>query len=99
NQESLQNLRDNLAEMGLALEDLPLVLQYNKRDLPNAMSVADMNAQMNPMGVPTFEACARDGKGVFATLQEVSRLVIEKLNREHAPAAGRRRTASNLTPP
>ena len=98
NLESFQNLRDNLAEMGLAAEDLPLVLQYNKRDLPGAMSVADMNAQMNPLGAPTFEACARDGKGVFATLKEVSRLVIEKLNRDHAPAANRRRTASSLTP-
>ncbi len=98
NLESFQNLRDNLAEMGLAVEDLPLVLQYNKRDLPGAMSVSDMNAQMNPLGAPTFEACARDGKGVFATLKEVSRLVIEKLNRDHAPAANRRRTASSLTP-
>ena len=71
NLESLQNLRDNLAEMGLALEDIPLVLQYNKRDLPGAMPVPDMNAQMNPMGVPTFEACARDGRGVFGTLKEV----------------------------
>lgn len=98
NLESLQNLRDNLAEMGLKLEDLPLVLQYNKRDLPNALSVADMDAQMNPLKVPTHEACARDGRGVFATLKEISRLVIEKLNREHAPAANRRRTANTLPP-
>jgi len=98
NLESLQNLRDNLAEMGLPLEETPLVLQYNKRDLPNASSVADLNAQLNPMNAPAFEAVAREGKGVFATLKEVSRLVIEKLNREHAPAANRRRTASSLTP-
>src|SRR3954468_23070137 len=78
NLESLQNLRDNLAEMSLNVEDVPLVLQYNKRDLPNALSVADMNAQLNPTNAPAFEACARDGKGVFATLKEVSRLVIEK---------------------
>lgn len=96
NLESLQNLRDNLAEMNLTIDDVPLVIQYNKRDLPNAMSVADLNAQLNPMGVPTHEGVAREGKGVFATLKEISRLVIEKLNKEHAPAANRRRTNTAL---
>ncbi len=96
NLESLQNLRDNLSEMGLKVEDVPLVLQYNKRDLPTAMPVAEMNATLNPMGAPTFEGVARDGKGVFATLKEISRLVIEKLNKEHAPTANRRRTGTNL---
>ena len=98
NLESFQNLKDNLAEMGLTVDDVPVVLQYNKRDLPNALSVADMDAAMNPQKFPTFEACAREGKGVFATLKEISRLVIEKLNKEHAPAANRRRTAQSLTP-
>lgn len=99
NLESLQNLRDNLAEMSLTLDDVPLVIQYNKRDLPNALSVADLNAQLNPMGVPTHEGVAREGKGVFATLKEISRLVIEKLNKEHAPAANRRRTNTALGAP
>ncbi len=98
NLESFQNLKDNLAEMGLTVDDVPVVIQYNKRDLPNALSVPDLNAQMNPANYPTFEACARDGKGVFATLKEISRLVIEKLNKENAPAANRRRTAGNLAP-
>ena len=99
NLESLQNLRDNLAEMNLTIDDIPLVLQYNKRDLPQAMSVADINAQLNPMGAPVFEGVAREGKGVFATLKEISRLVIEKLNKEHAPAANRRRTNTGLGAP
>ncbi len=99
NLESLQNLRDNLAEMNLTIDDVPLVIQYNKRDLPNAMSIADLNAQINPMGVPTHEGVAREGKGVFATLKEISRLVIEKLNKEHAPAANRRRTNTALGAP
>ncbi len=98
NLESLQNLRDNLAEMGLTVDDIPVVLQYNKRDLPNALPVAELDAMLNPAKMPTFEAVAREGKGVFATLKEVSRLVIEKLNKENAPAAGRRRTANSLTP-
>jgi signal recognition particle receptor subunit beta len=102
NLESLQNLRDNLAEMGLTIDDtsspgfVPVILQYNKRDLPNALSVAELNAQMNPQNFPTYEACARDGKGVFATLKEASRLVIEKLNKEHAPGARGRRTGNAL---
>ena len=96
NLESLQNLRDNLAEMGLQLDDLSLVLQYNKRDLPHAMSVEQINEVLNPMGVPYFEAVAKDGKGVFPTLKELSKIVIDKLNKEHAPAAQRRRTAGNL---
>ncbi|MBA3707654.1 MAG: hypothetical protein H0W83_02395 [Planctomycetes bacterium] len=96
NLESLQNLRDNLSEMGLQVDDVPIVLQYNKRDLPTAMSIEDMNAKMNPMRAPVFEGVAREGKGVFATLKEISRLVIEKLNKDHAPASTRRRTANNL---
>src|SRR5580704_15295981 len=96
NLESLQNLQDNLAKLRLRLEDMPLVIQYNKRDLPTAMPTAEMDAQLNSMKAPTFEAVARDGKGVFATLKEISRLVIEKLNKEGGPAATRRRTASTL---
>jgi signal recognition particle receptor subunit beta len=99
NIEAIQNLRDNLAEMGLKPEDLPLVLQYNKRDLPNVLTINELNAKLNTMNAPVFEAVAKDGKGVFATLKEVSRLVIEKLNKEHAPASNRRRTAASLTPP
>ncbi len=104
NLESLQNLRDNLTEMGLNIEDpaspgfVPVILQYNKRDLPNALSVADMNTAMNPLNYPTYEACARDGKGVFATLKEASRMVIERLNKEHAPGSRGRRTGGGLAP-
>lgn len=99
NLESLQNLRENLADQGLQLDELPLVIQYNKRDLPNAMSVDMLNEQINPMGVPTTEAIARDGKGVFPTLKVISKMVIEKLNKEHAPSSQRRRTGGNMQPP
>ncbi len=99
NIESMQNLRDNLAEQGLNLDDLPLVIQWNKRDLPSALPVAELNAKLNPLGVPTVEAIAKDGKGVFPTLKELSKIVIEKLNRENAPGAARRRTANAIPPP
>ena len=98
NIESMQNLRDNLAEQGLNLDDLPLVIQWNKRDLASALPVAELNAKLNPLGVPTVEAIAKDGKGVFPTLKELSKIVIEKLNRENAPGAARRRTANHPPP-
>ena len=98
NLESLQNLRENLADQGIQLDEIPLVIQYNKRDLPGALSVSMLDEQINPMGVPTTEAVARDGKGVFPTLKLISKLVIEKLNKEHAPSSQRRRTGNNLTP-
>jgi signal recognition particle receptor subunit beta len=98
NLESLQNLRDNLGDMGLNLDELPLVIQYNKRDLPEALPVSILDEQINPMGVATCEAVAKDGKGVFTALKLLSKMVIEKLNTEHAPGAQRRRTANDLRP-
>ena len=94
NLESLQNLADNLAEMNLNVEDLPLVIQYNKRDLPGALPVAELEAKLNPRGVPSFEAVARDGNGVFPTLKELSKVVIDHLNKQHLGGSPRRRTAS-----
>src|SRR6202162_1520635 len=70
NVESLNNLRTNLAEIGVKLEDLPLVFQYNKRDLPNILSFDEMEASLNPgKGHESYEACAVIGQGVFETLK------------------------------
>ena len=77
---SMQNLYENLAEYGFDPETLPLVIQYNKRDLPNAVPVDELRAQINPMGVPDFEAVAVEGTGVFDTLKSVSKLVINALS-------------------
>lgn len=81
NQESVENLRTNLAEQGYSLEKIPYVIQYNKRDLPNVVDVAELRALLNPMGVPDFEANARKGDGVFDTLKAVSKLVLGELRR------------------
>jgi signal recognition particle receptor subunit beta len=82
NVEALLNLRMNLDELGITMEKLPLVLQYNLRDLPNAMTIRDMDARLNPTGVlPVYSGIARDGTGVFSCLKEVSRGVIDKLNK------------------
>ena len=82
NIESLDNLGKNLAENGLDIMDLPLVLQYNKRDLPNALSVAELDAKLNRNNWPTVEAVAVNGDGVFQTLKVISQQVIKRLNRE-----------------
>jgi signal recognition particle receptor subunit beta len=79
NQESLENLHSNLAEHGYSLEQMPFVIQYNKRDLPNAVPVDELRSVLNPRAVPDFEASARSGTGVYDTLKAVSRLVFGRL--------------------
>jgi hypothetical protein len=81
NLESLDNLRVNLSEQGYDLDKLPYVVQYNKRDLPNAAPLADMQRQLNPAGVPDFEASANIGKGVFETLKMCAKGVLSDLRR------------------
>ncbi|HSC87386.1 MAG TPA: GTPase domain-containing protein [Polyangiaceae bacterium] len=81
NQESLDNLRDNLAEQGYDLAKIPFVIQYNKRDLPNVVELDELRSTLNPAGVPDFEANARTGEGVFETLKAVSKLVIAELKK------------------
>ncbi|MBI4540467.1 MAG: gliding-motility protein MglA [Gemmatimonadetes bacterium] len=79
NIDSMHNLYENLAEYGYDLREVPFVIQYNKRDLPNIVSWDEMQAQLNPDGVPDFEAVAVKGIGVFDTLKTVSKLVIKVL--------------------
>jgi signal recognition particle receptor subunit beta len=79
NIESMHNLYDNLAEYGIDLRQIPFVIQYNKRDLPNISSLNELQAQLNPDGVPHHEAVATRGIGVFDTLKEVSKMVVKSL--------------------
>lgn len=72
NLESLENLRSNLADMNLKLEDLPWVIQYNKRDLPDVLSVQELEHALNPTGVPCFSAVAPRGEGVQETLRGIT---------------------------
>jgi mutual gliding-motility protein MglA len=81
NIESLENLRTNLEEQGYNLDKLPYVVQYNKRDLPNASSLAELEEALNPTKVPQFEAVATKGAGVFDTLKAVAKLVLTELRR------------------
>jgi signal recognition particle receptor subunit beta len=81
NMESLKNLTDNLSSYGKKLEELPFVLQFNKRDLRNAAPVAELETALNMKHVPTFEAVARTGKGVTETLVGISRMVFGHLRK------------------
>ncbi len=99
NLESLQNLEDNLKEQGLDAGTMPLVLQWNKRDLPNVLSVAELEKKINRFGAPTFEAVAVTGDGVFQTLKKLAQMVLEKLNKEYGlqPPEGEAGAATSKT--
>src|SRR5665811_730383 len=81
NIESLENLRLNLTEQGYDLDKLPYVVQYNKRDLPNAAPLDQLQNVLNPTKAPEFEACATSGVGVFDTLKAVAKSVLTELRR------------------
>ncbi len=78
NIESLTNLQENLEEYGYNIDEMPIVIQYNKRDLPGALSVDELNAKLNPRGWKWFEGEAVNGRGVFDTLKMIIKLVLEK---------------------
>ncbi len=77
NIETLLDLENNLKESGFSLENFPWVIQYNKRDLPNAESVEILQKKLNLFDVPYFEAQAIRGIGVFDTLKAIINLVVQ----------------------
>lgn len=79
NIESLANLEENLNYYGKSLKTLPLVIQYNKRDLPDAMPVAEMEQILNQDGYPSFEAVAPTGEGVLQTLTKITKMVLKHI--------------------
>jgi signal recognition particle receptor subunit beta len=79
NVESLINLGDNLKSHGLDVNTIPLVLQYNKRDLPSALPVSTMEEKLNFRGLEAFETVATDGKRVFEAFLSISRQVIRSV--------------------
>ena len=80
NIEAMHNLYENMESYGYDIETIPFVIQYNKRDLPDVMSVEELRSVLNPMGVPDFEGVAIEGDGVFQTLSAVSKLVVQSLS-------------------
>ncbi len=96
NLDSLKNLEENLAAHGMKLDEMPLVIQYNKRDLPNAMSVERLNETINRFNAPFYEAIATTGVGVQETLRHVTKLVLLSLNEKYGKTRSKKSAA---TPP
>jgi hypothetical protein len=84
NVKSFQNLEENLKSLNLNLADIPCVLQYNKRDLPNAAPIEYLEFLLNnrEVQVPSFPACASKCEGVFETLNMITRLLLHKFINE-----------------
>jgi len=83
NIESLEDLKINLADQGYELDRLPYTIQYNKRDLPNIVPVAELDRLLNPTKVPWFECVATQGMGVFETLKNIGKQVLKELKKHY----------------
>lgn len=81
NIESFENMHINLEEQGYNLSNIPHVIQYNKRDLPGVVPLAEMKKVLNAAGVPDFEAVASEGTGVFETLKAIVKMVLIELKK------------------
>lgn len=90
NQEAFQNLEENLTEMGLSADEIPLVLQYNKRDLDDVLTVDELNQELNRRNWAWFESSAVHGQGVFETLKGISKLTLLSLRQrlDHGTSTG-----------
>ncbi len=84
NLESFKNLEENLAEHDLKLAEIPIIIQFNKRDLPEVLSVEELNAALNKYNSPIYEAVATTGIGVHETLKASTRLVLNSLKERYA---------------
>ena len=100
NTESMQDLHANLAEHGVDARSLPMVLQYNKQDLPESLAatVAELSAALNFRGIPEFSADALQGDGVFDTLRCLGMRVLRRLGADDGTTAGKRARSALKTP-
>lgn len=79
NIEALYNLHDNLKEYDLSLDQIPFIMQWNKRDVPDALPVPELVEELNPEGYEHFEGIAVKGVGVFDTLKAVAKQILRQL--------------------
>ncbi len=82
NKESLKNLEENLNEIGMSLSEVPWVIQYNKRDLPDTMDSETLETELNDLGAPSFDAVASTGEGVYETFEGIAQLVFRKIRED-----------------
>lgn len=76
---SMRNLEKNLEQQGYNIKEIPLVIQYNKRDLPNALPISELRKHINRHNAIEVEASAFEGKGVLESFKLVSKNVIQIL--------------------
>jgi signal recognition particle receptor subunit beta len=81
--ESYQNLLENMKELGIEVSAIPVVYQWNKRDLKNVVSVEELERTFNERGLPSFQAVASDGSGVFETLRGITKLALAHIKAHH----------------
>lgn len=84
NIESLDNLKENLVVNGLDPDEIPLVIQFNKRDLTDISSVSELNEKLNYRGVPYFESIAINGEGVLETFKEITKVLLKRMGEKHS---------------
>ena len=82
NIQSLADMQQHLADQGIDPDKIPLVIQYNKRDLKNAVPIDELQKALNPRNLPWFEAVAPQGIGVFETLKAIAKVVMQELQKK-----------------
>lgn len=97
--ESFLNLQENLKELGLDIHQIPMVFQWNKRDLKNIVSIQELEAELNPLGLPSFQAIAQDGSGVFETLRGITKLALAHIKTHVLGEGAQKPTAAPAPPP
>jgi signal recognition particle receptor subunit beta len=98
NIESFENLEENLVTYKYSIEKIPMVIQYNKRDIVNALSIDEMQQYINRYNFPWEEAIASKGSGVFDTLKLISKSVINDINNRYILTYKKRTTPVNAPP-
>jgi signal recognition particle receptor subunit beta len=99
NMESLANLKTNLSELGLTTAQVPVIFQYNKRDIRNILPVDTLERELNPDGARHFEAAALHGVGVFETLKAISRIAIGSVRKKLSGDEARPQASSGAVLP
>lgn len=97
--ESFLNLQENLKELGLDIHQIPMVFQWNKRDLKNIVSIQELEAELNPVGLPSFQAIAQDGSGVFETLRGITKLALGHIKTHVLGEGAQKATVAPAPPP
>jgi signal recognition particle receptor subunit beta len=79
NKDSLKNLEEHLTYYGYETSKIPMVFQFNKKDLPNTVASAELSQSLNKYGKPEFDTIALEGKGVYDTLKHITKMVLNEL--------------------